>query len=66
MTEEEIRQAMEYCYEAKPAECSVCPLYSKCMTMDADTLGEIFASMVKEGSQNNDIQGKRSLAEQSI
>ena len=55
MTDEEIRQAMEYCYEAKPAKCSACPMHDKCKTVDADTLGEIFATIIGEGSQDDDI-----------
>lgn len=55
MNTEEIRQAMEYCYEIKPAPCSECPLSELCITIDADTLGEIFAEAMKEGSKDNDV-----------
>ena len=55
MNAEEIRQAMEYCYEIKPALCSECPLSELCKTIDADTLGELFAEAMKEGSKDNDV-----------
>ena len=55
MNTEEIRQTMEYCYEIKPAPCSECPLSELCKTIDADTLGEIFAEAMKEGSKDNDV-----------
>ena len=55
MTDEEIRQAMEYCFEAKPGLCAECPIYKQCRTVDPDALGEMFERLMKEGSKNNDV-----------
>ena len=55
MSDDEIREAMKYCFEAKPALCSECPIRDLCEKIDADTLGEIFTRMKKGESEDNDF-----------
>ena len=55
MTDEEFKQAMKYCCEVEPGLCTECPIYELCRAIDADTLGEMFAEAMKEGSKDNDV-----------
>jgi len=61
MTDSEIREAMNYCYEERDGSCDQCPLYSECRQFDADTLGEIFMRL--EDGEDGFFQGVGAFVE---